>query len=56
MKGLVNGLGRGRESPLEDREGKPDGTGPLVVGKGIRTVELLADVFRDFLVESRLRL
>jgi hypothetical protein len=55
-KRLVDRLRRRCESPLEDREGKPNSSRPLVVGKGLRPIELFAYIFSDFLIESRLRL
>ena len=39
---------------MEDREGKPDRTRSLVIGKRLGTIELLAHVVGDFLVEPRL--
>ena len=51
---LVDGLGRGGEPPLEDGEREPNRTRSLIVGERLGTIELLAHVVRDFLVEPRL--
>ena len=53
-QGLVDGLGRGGEAPLQDGQGKADGAGALVVLQGLGAVELLAHVLGDGLVEGRL--
>ena len=51
---LVDGLGRGCESPLQDGEREPDRARSLVIGERLGTIELLAHVVGDFLVEPRL--
>ena len=37
---LVDGLGRRRQSPLQDGERKPDRPGPLIIGKRLGAIEL----------------
>ena len=53
-QGLVNGLRRGGEPPLQDGQGEADGAGALVVFQGLGAVELLAHILGDRLVERGL--
>ncbi len=53
-QGLVDGLRRGGETPLQDGQGEADGAGALVVLQGLGAVELLAHVLGDRLVERGL--
>ena len=48
---LVDGLGRGCQPALQDRQGETDGALAAFVFQGIGPVELLADVVGDLLVE-----
>ena len=48
---LVDRLGRRCQTALQDRQGEADGSLPAFVFEGLGAVELLADVFGDFLVE-----
>lgn len=51
---LIDRLRRRHQSTLQDGKREPDRPRPLVVLKRLGPVELLPDVFGDFLVETRL--
>ena len=51
---LVDGLGRGRQPPLQDGQGEADRALAAFVLQGFGPVELLADVVGDVLVERGL--
>ena len=53
---LMDGLRRGSEPALQDRQGKADGAGSLVVLERRRTVEFLAHVGGDDLVKVGFRI
>ena len=52
-QGLMDGLRRGGEPPLQDGQGEADGSRSFVIGESLGPVEFLLHVTGDRLIETR---